>query len=76
VTALEKEFQLAYYGKLGSVWSIQHMAVGERDWHYNKLVQTKRDEREEQEKQTRELRSRTHGSASSRRLLPRANVRK
>lgn len=42
--ALSKEFDLAYHGKLGSIESWQSMPVGERDWHFRKLVEIKEEE--------------------------------
>jgi len=47
--ALAKEFDLSYYGQTGSIESWQNMPVWERDWHHNKLVDTKQEEKEKQD---------------------------
>ena len=59
--ALQKEFDLAYY-KVGSVPDWQNMSVGERDWHYNKLVEVKNREKKEHEEQQAKLAAKTRST--------------
>jgi len=54
--ALAKEFDLSYYGQTGSIESWQNMPVWERDWHHNKLVDTKQEEKEKHEEEQAKIR--------------------
>lgn len=57
--ALEKEFALAY-NKMGSVESWQALPAFERDWHYNKLVEVRKDERRQHEEEVAKIRAKSH----------------
>jgi len=43
------------YAGLGAIQSFQNMSVAERDWHYKKLVETKKEEKESQTKREQEV---------------------
>lgn len=54
--ALEKEFALSY-ARMGSVLSWQAMPVRDRDWHFEKLVEVKREERKRAEEDAAKVRA-------------------
>lgn len=50
--ALQKEFDLSYHGRMGSVNEWQDMPVGERNWHHAKLADIKKEEKKKHEEAT------------------------
>lgn len=54
--ALEKEFALAY-NKLGDVASWQNVPAYERDWHFNKLIEVRKEERRQHEEEAARIRA-------------------
>lgn len=57
--ALEKEFALAY-NKLGSVDSWQNLPAFERDWHFNKLVEVRNEEKRQHEEEMANIRAKSN----------------
>jgi hypothetical protein len=62
--ALSKEFDLSYYGHTGSIDSWQSMPIWERDWHHNKLVDVKQEEKRQHEEAEAKIRQQTESARS------------
>lgn len=65
--ALEQEFALSYIGNMGSIQSWQSVLVGERDWHYKKLVEMKMEEKKRADEDKAKMDAQRQAAKSRRR---------
>ena len=65
--ALQKEFDLAYHGRMGSIPDWQSVSVIERNWHHTKLVDVKNEEKKRNEEAQSKIRSQQSAKPARRR---------